>query len=74
MLLVNEVNEVKPDGSRLRGELPLAIRLLPDHLYSVANFETEQACYFAKPYEACSLIIAGFVALDLLGLHTQTGC
>ena len=74
MFPVNEVNEVKPDGPGLRRELPSAIRLLLDHLYSLANIETEQACNLAKPCEACSLIIAGFVALDLLGLHTQTRC
>ena len=74
MLPVNEVIEVKPDGPRLRCELPFAIPLLLDHLYSVANTETEQACDLAKPCEACSLIIAGFVALDLLRLHTQTCC
>src|SRR5580658_1668914 len=75
MFPVNEVNEVKPDGPGLRCELPFAIRrLLLDHLYCVANIETEQACNLAKPCEAGSLIIAGFVALDLLGLHTQTRC
>ena len=72
MLPVNEVNEVKPDGPGLRCELPFAIRLLLDHLYSLANIETEQACNLAKPCETCCLIIAGFVALDLLLLHTQT--
>jgi hypothetical protein len=66
MFPVTEVNEVKPDGPGLPCELPFAIRLLLDHLYSLAKIETEQACNLAKPSEACSLIIAGFVALDLL--------
>src|ERR1700684_2520093 len=61
MFPVNEVNEVKSGGPGLRCELPFAIRLLLDPLYSLANIETEQACNLAKPCQACSLIIAGFV-------------
>src|SRR6202023_344079 len=62
MFPVNEVNEVKPDGPRLSGELPFARRLRLDHLYSLANIETEQACNLAKPGGACRLILARFGA------------
>jgi hypothetical protein len=35
--------------------LPFAIRLLLDHLYSLANIETDQACNLAKPSSASPL-------------------
>ena len=48
------------------------VRSILDQLYTLANSQTEQARYLAKPCEGFGLIIAGFVALNLLRLSGPT--